>query len=164
MPLFCWFHHFLDSRAEFVKLFRWYSKRWHQKDILKLTDLYYIEKKTTYLVAQQGCFLICFTLSEIDFIYMCQNTILICVSNVFFRILKHCLLLGNYQVQLSFWDSLLTSKANPAHLDSSKGQLNSEWIYEVIVSPKMQTKNYKDFCPTIQTRIVALFLVMFWWV
>ena len=24
---------------------------------------------------------------------------------------------------------------------SRKGQLNSEWIYEVIVSPKMQTKN-----------------------
>ena len=45
-----------------------------------------------------------------------------------------------------------------------KGQLNSEWIYEVIVSPKMPTKNYKDFCPTKQTRIVALFLVIFWWV
>ena len=28
-----------------------------------------------------------------------------------------------------------------------KGQLNSEWIYEVIVCPKMPTKNYKDFCP-----------------
>ena len=38
-----------------------------------------------------------------------------------------------------------------------KGQLNSEWIYEVIVSSKMQTQNYKDFYPTIQTRIVALF-------
>ena len=37
----------------------------------------------------------------------------------------------------------------------SKGQSNSEWIYEVIVSPKMQTKNEKDFCPTKQTRIVA---------
>jgi hypothetical protein len=36
-----------------------------------------------------------------------------------------------------------------------KGQLNSEWIYEVIVSPKIQTKNYKDFCHTKQTRIVA---------
>ena len=36
-----------------------------------------------------------------------------------------------------------------------KDQLNSEWIYEVIVSPKMQTKNYKNFCPTKQTRIVA---------
>ena len=30
-----------------------------------------------------------------------------------------------------------------------KGQLNSEWIYEVIVSPKMPTKNYQDFCPTL---------------
>ena len=29
----------------------------------------------------------------------------------------------------------------------SKGQLNSEWIYEVIVSPKMSTKNFNDFCP-----------------
>ena len=40
-------------------------------------------------------------------------------------------------------------------LENAKGQLNSEWIYEVIVYPKMQTKNYKDFCPTKQTRIVA---------
>jgi hypothetical protein len=38
---------------------------------------------------------------------------------------------------------------------SPKGQLNSELIYEVIVSPKMPTKNYKDFFPTKQTRIVA---------
>ena len=30
-----------------------------------------------------------------------------------------------------------------------KGQLNSGWIYEVIVSPKMLTKNFKDFCPTL---------------
>ena len=28
-----------------------------------------------------------------------------------------------------------------------KGQLNSEWIYEVIVSPKMPTKHFSDFCP-----------------
>ena len=28
-----------------------------------------------------------------------------------------------------------------------KGQLNSEWIYDVIVSLKMPTKNFKDFCP-----------------
>ena len=31
----------------------------------------------------------------------------------------------------------------------TKGQLDSEWIYEVIVSPKMPTKNYQDFCPTL---------------
>ena len=36
-----------------------------------------------------------------------------------------------------------------------KGQIKSEWIYEVIVTPKMQTKNYKDFCPSKQTRIIA---------
>ena len=30
----------------------------------------------------------------------------------------------------------------------SKGQLNSEWIYEVIVFSKIPTKNYRDFCPT----------------
>ena len=41
--------------------------------------------------------------------------------------------------------------------NSFKSQLNSEWIYELIFSPKMQTKNYKNFCPTIQTRILALF-------
>ena len=29
----------------------------------------------------------------------------------------------------------------------SKGQLNSEWFYEVIVSPKMPSKNYQDVCP-----------------
>ena len=29
----------------------------------------------------------------------------------------------------------------------AKGQLNSEWIYEVIVSPKMPTKNFSDFWP-----------------
>ena len=41
------------------------------------------------------------------------------------------------------------------HITTTKGQLNSEWIYEVIVSPKMPTKNYKDFCSTKQTRIVV---------
>ena len=29
----------------------------------------------------------------------------------------------------------------------AKGQLFSGWIYEVIVSPKMWTRNYQDFCP-----------------
>ena len=28
-----------------------------------------------------------------------------------------------------------------------KRQLNSKWIYEVIVSSKIPTKNYRDFCP-----------------
>ena len=38
---------------------------------------------------------------------------------------------------------------------NAKGQLNSELIYEVIVSPKMPTKIFPDFCPTKQTRIVV---------
>ena len=33
-------------------------------------------------------------------------------------------------------------------LKSAKGQLNSEWIYEVIVSPKIPSNYYRDFCPT----------------
>ena len=32
---------------------------------------------------------------------------------------------------------------------NTKGPLNSEWISEVIVTPKMPTKNLKDFCPTL---------------
>ena len=30
---------------------------------------------------------------------------------------------------------------------TAKGQLNSESIHEVIISPKMPTQNLKDFCP-----------------
>ena len=30
---------------------------------------------------------------------------------------------------------------------SAKGQVNSEWIYKVIVSPKMPTTNFPDFFP-----------------
>ena len=95
---------------------------------------YYIEKKTTYLVAQQGCFLICFTLFWIEFIYMGQNTFLVCVSKIFYWIVEHCLFLGNYQVQLSFWDSLLTSKAMPAHLrsSSSAGYCKRTWLSNIM--------------------------------
>ena len=40
---------------------------------------------------------------------------------------------------------------------ADKDQLNSEWLFEVIVSPKMQTwiNAYKDFCPTKQEKIIA---------
>ena len=38
------------------------------------------------------------------------------------------------------------SKQNIFLYPSFKGQSNSEWIYEVIVSPKMPTKNLEDFC------------------
>ena len=37
----------------------------------------------------------------------------------------------------------------------AKGQLNSEWIYEVIVSSKIPNKIFPGFCPTEQTRIIA---------
>ena len=36
---------------------------------------------------------------------------------------------------------------NISHIWQAKGQLNSEWIYEVIVFPKKPTRNLKDFCP-----------------
>ena len=32
----------------------------------------------------------------------------------------------------------------------SKGQYISEGIYEVIISPKIRTKNCKDFCPVLK--------------
>ena len=44
-----------------------------------------------------------------------------------------------------------------------KGQLDSEWIYEVIVSPKMPTKNYQDFCPGSLLEGRAEILVIFGW-
>ena len=60
------------------------------------------------------------------------------------------------------YGSLIWRPANFLLLSGpAKGQSNSERIYEVIVSPKMQTKNYKYFCPTIQTRIVALLFCYF---
>ena len=31
-------------------------------------------------------------------------------------------------------------------LKHTKGQLNSEWIYDVIVSPEIPTKNFKNYC------------------
>ena len=40
-PYFFWFDLFLEARAEILEKFSLVrlSKRWHQKDILKLTDL-----------------------------------------------------------------------------------------------------------------------------
>ena len=43
-----------------------------------------------------------------------------------------------------------------------KGQLISEWIYEVIVSPKIRTKNCQDFCPSTQGRNPDNFSFVFW--
>ena len=44
-----------------------------------------------------------------------------------------------------------------------KGQLNSEWSYEVIVSPKMPTKNLKDFCTRSLLEGRAEILQIFGW-
>ena len=43
-----------------------------------------------------------------------------------------------------FYGDFLSSKKKEV---DSKGQLISEWIYEVIVSPKIWMKNCQDFCP-----------------
>ena len=51
------------------------------------------------------------------------------------------------------------------HLKSysyTKGQLISEWIYELIVSSKIRTKNCKDFCPDSQGRNPCNFSFDFW--
>ena len=45
----------------------------------------------------------------------------------------------------------------------TKGQLYSEWIYDVVVSPKMPTKNFKDFCPGSLFEGRAEILVIFGW-
>ena len=44
-----------------------------------------------------------------------------------------------------------------------KGQLNSEWIYEVIVSSKIPTKNYRDFCLGSLLEGRAKIFVVFGW-
>ena len=48
---------------------------------------------------------------------------------------------------------------------ASKGELNSEWIYEsqITVSPKMPTKNLKDFCPGSFLEGRAEILKIFGW-
>ena len=61
----------------------------------------------------------------------------------------------NYNVTQKTTYVSLKYNATKAFKLVTKGRLNSEWSYEIIVSPKMQTKNYKDFCSTKQTRIVA---------
>ena len=44
-----------------------------------------------------------------------------------------------------------------------KGQLYSEWIYEVIVSPEIPTKNYRNFCPGSLLEGRAEISVIFGW-
>ena len=44
----------------------------------------------------------------------------------------------------------------------AKGQSISEWIYEVIVSPKIRTKNCQDFCLHYTWQKSWQFLFIFW--
>ena len=73
-----------------------------------------------------------------------------------FRYVIHILWVTNYVVMQGcyrdYWVlpigfAIETSKENKLTFPRSKGQLNSEWIFEVIVSPKMPTKHFSDFCP-----------------
>ena len=47
------------------------------------------------------------------------------------------------------WPCIAYSAASNIYLCFIKGQLKSEWIYEVIDYPKLQQKYCKDFCPEI---------------
>ena len=62
--------------------------------------------------------------------------------------------MSNYQ---TFFASFFSIREVP------KGQLNSERIYEVIVSPKMPTKNLRDFCPGSLLEGRAEILQIFGW-
>ena len=54
-------------------------------------------------------------------------------------------------------------KIIPDRIRPSKGQLNSERIYDVIVSPKLPTKNYQNFCPGSLLEGKAEILKIFGW-
>ena len=46
----------------------------------------------------------------------------------------------------------------------TKGQLDSEWIYEIIVSPKIPTKNYRYFCPwSLLEGSAEIFMIFGWY-
>ena len=57
----------------------------------------------------------------------------------------------------------VAEKLNKTQNEGAKGQLNSEWIYEVIVSPKMATKNLKNICPGSLLEGRAKISVIFGW-
>ena len=69
--------------------------------------------------------------------------------------LKFVLQILNFPPKKYFLQSLSQCKIFPL----SKGQLNSEWIYEVIVSPKMPNKKFPDFCPNLSGQKSGKFLV-----
>ena len=62
-----------------------------------------------------------------------------------------------------FWEGHKNMTKSSNFFDTTKGQLTTEWIYEVIVSPKMPTKNFKDFCPGSLLEGRAEILAIFGW-
>ena len=42
---------------------------------------------------------------------------------------------------------------------ATKGQLISEWIHEVIVSPKIWTKHFQDFCSVVGQKSWQIFIL-----
>ena len=81
-----------------------------------------------------------------------------CRWNIFFEILewfplsKCCLIYARAGVlarilNLRKKDTKDKFDSARPYLVATKGQTISEWIYEVIVSPKIRTKNCQDFCP-----------------
>ena len=61
------------------------------------------------------------------------------------------------------WFPILFKQCNKIiTIQCSKGQIKSEWIYEIINFPKNEPKDLKDFCPMYsQGRNPSKFLVHF---
>ena len=78
----------------------------------------------------------------------------------YYFILSH----GRFPLLKWIWEFVQTSLLSLRHpYRQCKGQLNSEWIYEVIVSPKIPTHNLKDFCPGSLLEGRAEILQIFGW-
>ena len=88
VSFFCWFRHLFGSRAEICQIFSFviWSKRWHQEDILKLTDLYKVRVRGNW--RKSSLFLHNFSRSapQID-----ANTFIAlrCIDNFFYHISSH---------------------------------------------------------------------------
>ena len=61
------------------------------------------------------------------------------------------------------WEITVCSLFQVQFLIENKGQLNSQWIYEVIVSPNIPTKFFKDFCHVSLLEDRAEILKIFGW-
>ena len=86
---------------------------------------------------------------EISVVFMLTAKWLRSVLFLLFPAIIYKLSLWTYFLQLSELETQWKQQTKTS-LKQPKCQLNSEWIYEVIVSPKMLTKNkFKNVCPTM---------------